>query len=76
MTIDFEQLKVSKMTSLENYISPVMEKLETSNLGGDRSHSKDSIEYPASGVLTSLPHIHVISHRGYCCQIWAVKTTP
>ena len=30
--IDFELLNVSKMTSLKIYISPVMEKPETSNL--------------------------------------------
>ena len=32
MNINFELLKVSKMTSLKIYISSVMEKLETSNL--------------------------------------------
>ena len=32
MTINFELLKVSKMTSLKIYISLVMEKLEISNL--------------------------------------------
>ena len=32
MNINFEFLKVSKMTSLKIYISPVTEKLETSNL--------------------------------------------
>ena len=32
MNINFELLKVSKMTSLKIYISPVEEKLETSNL--------------------------------------------
>ena len=33
ININFELLNISKMTSLEIYISPVMEKLETSNLG-------------------------------------------
>ena len=33
MTINFEQLKVSKITDLKIYISQVMEKVETSNLG-------------------------------------------
>ena len=32
MTINFESFKVSKMTSLKIYISPVMEKLNASNL--------------------------------------------
>ena len=32
MTINFELFKVSKMTSLKIYVSPVMEKLKTSNL--------------------------------------------
>ena len=33
MNINFEVLKIGKMTSLKIYISPVMEKLELSNLG-------------------------------------------
>ena len=33
-TINFEILKISKMTTLKIYISPVMEKLETSSLDG------------------------------------------
>ena len=33
MTINFEFFKVSKVTSLKIYIPPVMEKLETSDLG-------------------------------------------
>ena len=32
MTINFELLEINKMTSLKIYISPVMEKLETSDL--------------------------------------------
>ena len=32
ININFELLKVSKMTSLKIYVSPVTEKLETSNL--------------------------------------------
>ena len=32
ININFELLKISKMTSLEIYISPVTERLETSNL--------------------------------------------
>ena len=32
MMINFEQFKVSKMASLKIYMSPITEKLETSNL--------------------------------------------
>ena len=32
ININFELLKISKMTSLEIYISPVTKRLETSNL--------------------------------------------
>ena len=38
---------------------------------------------PPQEVVTSLPHDHmtlanlfILSYRGYCYQIWAVKTTP
>ena len=73
----------TKMTTLKIYISPVMEKLETITLG----QQVNLIQRVLLGtlpqeVLTSVPHIHVTltnlfisSHRGYCYQIWAVKTT-
>ena len=35
ININFELLKVSKMTSLKIYISPVTEKLETSNMNNN-----------------------------------------
>ena len=82
MTINFELLKVSKMTSLKTYISQVLEKLD------NKQHQVNLIQRVLLGilhqeVLMSLPHIHVTltnlfisSHRNYCYQIWAVKATP
>ena len=49
MTINFELLKVSNMTSLKIYISPVMEKLETSIWIAGKPRSKGFIEYSTSG---------------------------
>ena len=50
ININFELLKVSKMTSLKIYISPVTEKLETSNMNNnDNNDWKSSIGYSASG---------------------------
>ena len=46
MTINFELLKVRKMTSLKLYIS-VKEKLETSNLDIGKPDSEGSIESSA-----------------------------
>ena len=49
----------------------------------DKPHLKGSIGSPPQEILMPLPHIHVTSinlfvssHRGYCYQIWAAKTTP
>ena len=50
ININFELLKVSKMTSLKIYISPVTEKLETSNMNNnDNNDWKSSIGYSVSG---------------------------
>ena len=83
MTINFEMLKVSKMTSLNLYISSHQE-FRNIKFGKQVNFIQRVLfgTLPKE-VLTSLSHIHVIltnllisSHRGYCYQIWAVKTTP
>ena len=53
MTINFELLKASKMTSLKIYLSPVLQKLETSNLEG-KPHWKGSIGTLLQELMTSL----------------------
>ena len=58
MTINFELLKVSKLTSLKICISLVMEKVEIQKIWtSGKPHSKGSIGYSASVI--SLPHNHV-----------------
>ena len=49
ININFELLKVSKMTSLKIYISPVTKKLETSNLEPNKQDWKSSIRYSTLG---------------------------
>ena len=49
MTINFELLKVRKMTSLKIYLSPVMDKLKYQTWTAGKPHSKGSIGYSTSG---------------------------
>ena len=49
MTINFDLLKVKKMTSLKIYISQIMEKLEHQIRTSGKPHSKGSIGSSASG---------------------------
>ena len=55
MAINFELLKVSKTTSLNIYISQVMEKLEHQIWTAGKPHSKGSVEALPKEVVTSLP---------------------
>ena len=60
MTINFELLNVSKMSSLGICISPVMEKLETLNLNSRiKLIQRVLLGTLPQKELTSLPHIHV-----------------
>ena len=64
MIINFELLKVDKMNILKIFISPVMEKLETSNLDRRKNlkfepHLKSSLDTLPQEVVSSLPHNHV-----------------
>ena len=83
MIVDFELLKVSKMTSLNLYISSHR---EVTNIKFGKQ--VNFIQRVLLGTLpkqipTSLSHNHVIltnlfisSHRDYSYLIWAVKTNP
>ena len=68
MNIIFELLKISKMTSLKIYISPVMEKLET-KFGQQLNIEKVPLGTPPQAVVMTLAHNHVTnlfisSYRG------------
>ena len=83
MTINLELLKVSKMTDMKIYISPVTEKLETKFGQQVNLTQIVPLATPLQEVVTSLSHNHVTlmnlfisTYRGYCHQIWAVETTP
>ena len=60
ININFELLKTSKMTSLKIYISPVMEKLETSNLD-----SRVPLSTSPWKVVMSWAHNHITYISSY-----------
>ena len=69
MNIIFELLKISKMTSLKIYISPVMEKLEAKFGQHVNIIERVPLGTPPQAVVKTLAHNHVTnlfisSHRG------------
>ena len=69
MDINFELLKVSKMTSFKIFISPVMEKLEHQIWTAGKHHWKSFTGYLPQEVVISLAYNHltnlfISSYRG------------
>ena len=62
MTINFELPKVSKMTSLKIYLSPVMGEARNIKLGQQVNLiQRVQLNTPHQEVVISLPHNHVTS---------------